>query len=345
MSGLICAPTWRFELADYVAAVAVDPSGDRVAAGSLAGDGVVADAATGEVLFKLADHPMGITTLAWSRSGDHLAAGGQDGMVRIVDRDLREIAAIATGAWVQRVAWSPDGQFLAIASGKHVIVAGTDGTVTHRYAPLASTVTDLAWAPNSGRVGAIAYGGITWFEVSDPGLEPTVMFEWKGSLLGLAVAPNGRWACAGSQDATVHLWKLWSGDELSMSGYAAKIERLVFSPEGQWLAVGCLGGLTMWDFSGKGPSGRAPASGDIHDRHIEAIVWQRDGGRLVTGCAAGRLVLWRRPRKARDQMRPLDIDDAGDDGPAGVAQLAWPRVDALFVARADGTVERRPVSG
>jgi WD40 repeat protein len=167
------------------------------------------------------------------------------------------------------------------------------------------------------------------------------MFEWKGSLLGLAVSPNGRWACAGSQDATVHLWKLWSGDELSMSGYAAKVERLAFSPEGQWLAVGCLGGLTVWDFSGKGPSGRAPASGDVHDRHIEAIVWQRDGGRLVTGCAAGRLVIWRRPRKPRDQMRPLDVDD----GDGGVAQLAWPRVDALFVARADGTVERRPISG
>lgn len=338
---MIGSTTWTVELADYVSALAVDPGGELVAAGSLAGDGLVADAATGEVRGKLADRPLGISTLAWTRSGDRLAIGGQDGVVRIVDRDLAEIGRVSCGAWVQRVAWSPEGHRLAIAAGKQVVVTDPAGAPTHQYPSLPSTVTDVAWTPNGERLGAVAYGGLAWYQPSADTDALADVFEWKGSLLGLAIAPNARWACAGSQDATVHLWKLWSGDELSMSGYPAKVERLAFSPEGQWLAVGCLGGLTVWDFSGKGPSGRAPASGDAHDRHIEAIAWQRDGGRLITGCAAGRLALWRRPRKPREEMRPLDLDE----GPAGVSQLAWPRLDTLVVGRADGTVERRAVGG
>lgn len=336
---MIGAPVWRAELGDYVSALATDAAGSLVAAGSLAGDSVVLDAATGEVLAKLPDHPLGVSALAWSQG--RVATGGQDGVVRIVDEAFAEVAVITTEGWVQRLAWSHDGRFLAIAAGKRVIVADGSGAVVHRYPTLASTVTDLAWSADGRRVGACAYGGLTWFEPEQPEPEPARRFEWKGSLLGLAIAPGGRWACAGSQDASVHLWKLWSGDELSMSGYPAKIERLVFSPEGQWLAVGCLGGLTVWDFSGKGPSGRAPASGEAHDRHIDAIAWQRDGGRLVTGCAAGRIALWPRPRKPREQLRPLDTDDAE----AGVSQLAWPRLDALLVGRGDGTVERRAISG
>jgi WD40 repeat protein len=339
---MIGGSDWRLELGDYVSTLAVHPGGSLVAAGSLGGDGVLVESATGRLVAKLPEHPFGIATLAWSRTGHLLATGGHDGVVRIVDSEGRALAATHVGGWVACVRWSPtDDDLLAIAAGKHVLVMSSDGSVVHRYPALPSTVTDLAWTGNGERVGAAAYGGLGWYDPSQQSDELADVFEWKGSLLGLAVSPNGRWACAGSQDATVHLWKLWSGDELSMSGYAAKIERLAFSPEGQWLAVGCLGGLTVWDFSGKGPSGRAPASGDAHDRHIEAIVWQRDGGRLITGCAAGRLVLWRRPRKARDEMRPLDVEQ----GETGVSQLAWPRVDALYVGRADGTVERRSVGG
>lgn len=341
---MIGAPAWRLELTDYVSCVATDPGGSVVACGSLGGDGLVADATSGQVVAKLPHHTFGFSSLAWSRTGERLASGGQDGVVHVLGQGGAEIAAVETGAWVQRVSWSPSGRQLAIASGKHVLVADAGGTVTHRYPALPSTVTDIAWSPNGERLAAVAYGGLAWYDPSGPAEELTDVFEWKGSLLGLAMSPNGRWACAGSQDSTVHLWSVPSGDELSMSGYPAKIERLVFSPEGQWLAVGCLGGLTVWDFSGRGPSGRAPASGDEHARHIEATAWQRDGGRLVTGCGGGRLALWRRPRKARESMRP--IDTAGvDDGSAGVSQLAWPRVDTLLVGRADGTVERRPIGG
>lgn len=336
---MIGDPLWNVELGDYVSALAVDASGGLAAAGSLAGDGIVADVATGDVVAKLPEHPFGTSAVAWADG--RLATGGQDGVVRVLDAAFTEVSSVAVGGWVQRLAWSPDGHHLAAAAGRHVVVIDRGGAVAHRYPALTSTVTDLAWTDDGRRIGACAYGGIAWFEPQRQESEAARTFEWKGSLLGLAIAPSGRWACAGSQDSSVHLWKLWSGDELSMSGYPAKIERLVFSPESQWLAVGCLGGLTVWDFSGKGPSGRAPASGEEHDRHIDAIVWQRDGGRLVTGCAAGRLALWRRPRKPRELLRPIDTHD----GEAGVSALAWPRVDTLVVGRADGTIERRAVGG
>jgi hypothetical protein len=61
---------------------------------------------------------------------------------------------------------------------------------------------------------------------------------------------TGKWACGGAQDATVHIWRLWSGRDLSMIGYPTKIEHLGFRDDGRWLAVGCMGDLTVRDFRG-----------------------------------------------------------------------------------------------
>ncbi len=51
-------PAWRAALDDHVEALAWSPDGTRLAAGSLAGDAVLLDAA-GDVTAKLASHPIG----------------------------------------------------------------------------------------------------------------------------------------------------------------------------------------------------------------------------------------------------------------------------------------------
>jgi WD40 repeat protein len=206
---------------------------------------------------------------------------------------------------------------------------------------VSSTITDVAWSPNGKRVGVTAYGGIAWYDPDVERPDPIRFYAWKGSLLGLALSPDGKWACAGSQDASIHLWRLWSADELSMSGYPAKIERLAFRDDSRWMATACLGEVSIWDFSRRGPRGTAPASGDAHDRHIETLAWEPGGERLVTGGPDGRLVLWPSPRRQRQTLRPLDISIAH----AGVSRIAWlPDATALVVGRDDGSVEARAIT-
>lgn len=332
---------WELDLGDFVATVAPSPDGELVAVGSLAGDALLVRVADGELIAKLHDHSFGVAAAAWSPDGTTLAIGGHDSTVRLYDATGIERAVVASEGWATALAWSPTDDLLAIGAGRTMQLVDSTGQLMRRHDPVTSTITAVAWSPNGRRVGVTAYGGIAWYDPDVDRTDPTRFYAWKGSLLGLALSPDGKWACAGSQDASIHLWRLWSADELSMSGYPAKIERLAFRDDSRWMATVCLGELSIWDFSGRGPRGSAPASGEAHERHIETLAWQPDGNRLVTGGPDGRLVLWPSPRRQRETLRPLDVSI----GDTGVSRIAWSHgTSGLVIGRDDGRVEARSVS-
>lgn len=332
--------SWRSALADWVEVVVPSPSGEVAAIGSLAGDAVVVDLRTGDVIATLADHAMGVLATAWSPDGSTLAVGGQDGAVRRYGGDGRTLGEAALGGWVAALAWSPDGRYLAAAAGRRVHLLDGTGAAT-ALEEQTSTVTALAWSADGSRLGVAAYGGVRWYEPDRlPDTAPARSMAWKGSLLSLVTAPDGRWACSGAQDNSIHLWRLWSGDDLQMSGYPSKVEHLAFHHDSRWMAAACLGEVTVWDFGGKGPAGRAPATGEGHDRHITAIGWQPGGDLLASAGADGRVALWPSPRRAGQTLRAAAVADHD----TSASTLAWlPTGDGLLVGRADGAVELLPV--
>ena len=340
MPGLTFGPTtsWSLELADHVSAMAVSPDGRRIAIGSLAGEVVVVDAADGSVEAKLPDHPLGVLDVAWSADGATIATGGQDGMLRVCDARGATVTEHDLGAWVLQVTWSPRGT-LAAAAGKVLsVVAGDE---LRSALPVSSTISALAWSDNGTRVGVASYGGISWFDVDRARLDlPARRHDFKGSPLALALAPTGKWACAGYQDSSIHLWRLWSGDELTMSGYPAKIELLGFRSDGRWLASACLGELTWWDFGGKGPKGTAPAVGTAHTSRVTWLAWQPDGSALASGDPSGAVLLWPSPTSSRQDVAPSDVLD----GTSAVAASSWtPDGTGVVVGRHDGTVSMHRV--
>ncbi|CAN5518236.1 PD40 domain-containing protein [soil metagenome] len=342
MPRVIGPVSWRTDLADYVAALEVAPHGQLVVAGSLSGDALLLDTGDGRVVAKLTGHAFGVLSAAWSPDGGAVAVGGHDGTVHLYGPSGIRLASHVLDGWVAALEWSPDGSMLAAAAGRSLALIPRAGGRPHRFEPVASTVTAVAWAVNGKRVGATAYGGVTWYDPDAvPSAEPVRTYPWKGSLLSLVMSPCGKWACGGAQDASVHLWKLWSGDDLSMSGYPAKLEHLAFRHDGRWMATACLGEITVWDFGGKGPAGSRPAAGEEHARHISSLTWEPGGARLLTGAADGQVILWPSPRKQGQQLTPLDVCDVGGE----VACVTWlPDADGFVVARADGPVECRALA-
>jgi hypothetical protein len=57
----------------------------------------------------------------------------------------------------------------------------------------------------------------------------------------------------------LHGWRLFDGQHIRMSGYAARVMSLSWSAGGQWLATSVATRLVLWPFHGKdGPMGKTP---------------------------------------------------------------------------------------
>ena len=85
----------------------------------------------GEELWRWADHPDEIQSLAWSPDGKTLATGCRDRWIRLWDGNTGK--ALGTlrghGIWVTGLAFSPDGKRLVACAGAHPLVPGRHNEV------------------------------------------------------------------------------------------------------------------------------------------------------------------------------------------------------------------------
>ena len=73
--------------------------------------------------------------------------------------------------------------------------------------------------------------------LGEHGLGPGRELRYDGPLLSLAVSPAGNLVAAGCQDETIHLWEVGNADaDFSGGGYAEKVQIVVWSPCGNYLA-------------------------------------------------------------------------------------------------------------
>lgn len=316
------------EVGDYVSTLRWSRGGDHLAIGSLDGTVTIIDD-DGDVQHPPV-HPFGVTAVAWSPTADLLATGGQDGTARLWSvNDAAVVGEVSARGWCGALAWRPDGVEVAAAVGSEVIRMAPDGSEVVRHGNHPSTVACLGYTPDGRHLGVGMYGGIWWYQGDT---RPTKRFDWKGSLLTLAIAPNGKWACSGNQDASVHCWRLWTGDELTMNGYPAKVEHLAWDGRSRLLAVGNLGEVTVWDFAGKGPRGSRPRQLDGHARRVVDVAFQPLTTLLASAGADGRLCLWDPSAARRHLLSSVQFDEE-------IACIAWsPAGDEIAVGMADGRV-------
>ncbi len=125
--------------------------------------------------------------------------------------------------------------------------------------------------------------------------EPVRELRWKGSLLALAVSPDGSFLTTGAQDQSVHIWRTKSGEDLEMSGFPSKVKSLAFRPDGKKLVTASGHFLVVWDFTGGGPGGK---KGVVLEGHVAPVSDVTYVSRAVASPeiasvgADGRLCLW-----------------------------------------------------
>ncbi|HEY8933212.1 MAG TPA: WD40 repeat domain-containing protein [Rariglobus sp.] len=304
---------WAAQLDDYVIDLGWSADGARLAAAASSGPVSLFAAADG-ARTDLPGHDDGANCLAWHPSQPLLATGGQDAKVKLWDATTAQHTAAAEvgGAWIEHLAWSPDGAKLAAAAGRHLAFLRGDGSTLHTFKPAPKTISAIAWQPAGGCLASAYFGGVCLWDADD--FIAQKEFHYANGIHALVWSPDNRWLVSGNQDPSVHLWLPDSNDEFHMSGYEGKVKDLSFDRDSHWLATGGGQDACLWDCTGAGPEGREPVMLP-HEAKVCAVAFQHAHGLLATASADGVLQLWspERPKPLRATVKM----------PVPATKLAW----------------------
>jgi len=274
--------------------------------------------------------------LASVSDGKRILTAGDDGTVAATGAEGAPTILVtdAKRRWIDHLAIGPEGA-VAWSAGRDAFVATPKGAERRFEAP--STVGGLAFAPKGLRLAIAHYHGVTlWFpNAVQAAPEPLV---WKGSHVGVAFSPDGRFLVTAMQEPALHGWRLADGNNMRMSGYAAKVRSMSWLADGKGLATSGANQLVVWPFQGKdGPMGKQPAAfapaGHLiatvacHPREAAAAVGYENGMMMLVRLGDGAEVLARRPGDAPVSALAWNATGSAlafgtEDGEAGIIDLA-----------------------
>ena len=249
-------------LADYASAVvgvAISRDGRRLAAAT----------ATGVVVRDLPDGPptlvpvpgVVVSAVAWTADGQHLAVGGEDGAVRLVD--------------------------LAGPAGNAVrLPEGLSGQEDQGY------VNDLAVDPTGDRLAAAGQDGtVAVWDLTRPQQPALVMRGGDGATTAVAFSADGRWLATGTGESNVvRVWGTGTDDDpLVLRGHRGTVWGVAFSPDGLRVVSGSSdGSVRFWD-----PAlGGSPAIVHAGEAATRGFASDRSGRLLVTGTEDAAVRVW-----------------------------------------------------
>ena len=290
---------WSAAVGDYAIAGGWTLCGEALAVGDAAGGVYAFDGKSGTSAWtRQGAHDGGVLAMAIHPSGTTFATAGQDGRVLVwnaAEGQVKQAIDVGSG-WVENVAWSPDGQWLAASCSRQVCAYGADGGEVWRSDDHPSTVSAIAWS-SAGELATACYCRVAFFDV--PTGELRQKLEWQGSLVSMVLSPDGDIVACGSQDNSVHFWRRSTGHDSMMSGYPAKPSALAFDDTATLLATGGGDAVTVWSFRGRGPEGTRPGVLKRHAQPVTTLAFARRGMRLASAARDGAVVVWSLKRNGK----------------------------------------------
>jgi len=282
---------WSAVVDDYAIAGGWIPDGKVFLVGDASGGVYAFDGGIGSTVWThQGAHEGGLLSLDIHPSGAKFATVGQDGRVLIwgvAEGKVRNITEVGKG-WVENVAWSPDGQWLAVSCSRKVHVYDAEGRESWHSDDHPSTVSAIAWS-SKGELATACYGRVTFFDASNG--ETLQLLEWKGSLISMVLSPDGEVVACGCQDNSVHFWRRSTEEDSQLTGYLGKPSSLAFDDTSTLLATGGGDVVTVWSFSEEGPEDTMPGVFALHRESITALAFTHEM-RLASGGRDGSVVIW-----------------------------------------------------
>ena len=189
------------------------------------------------------------------------------------------------------VAWSPDGQTLAVGTSLGINYYNTSTLQLIRFTQSTAWVRSLAYSPDGTILASGGYDPLVRLYRAGDG---TLLAQLKGHtawVRSVAFSPNGKLLASASDDNTVRLWDMPDGqlDHILNNGLDG-VRTLAFSPDGSILATGGVDNvIRFWQVS----DGKLLRELKGSTGWIRALAFSPDGQWLASGGFDHEVHLWR----------------------------------------------------
>jgi Tol biopolymer transport system component len=248
------------------------------------------DIATGKAVRQFTD-PVGRPDRR--ESNFHSVAFSPDGKLLAASDLIWDVASgrvVYRSPWpVSTIAFAPGGQVMAVASyhagqGPIRLCEVPTGNVLHEFAAGERFTRCLDFSADGKRLVSCADQRVHVWDAAT-GKELRRFGGSEGTLMGVALSPDGRMAASASSgyqdssDGVVQLWEIATGKERRrFSGHRSSVKAVTFSPDGKLLVSAGYRDLTalVWDVTGQ-PGGGASLAAPLTRDEREAL-WTDLGG-------------------------------------------------------------------
>ena len=262
-------------LSDYVKAIAWSPSRPLLAACTSAGEVALWD--SHKLTLLQPGDGLSMDCLGFSPDGQFLAAGGQNGRVKIWQLQPMENRLVASwewgSAWIDQLAWSPVDNVLAIAVGRQVRRWSADIKLSKLNFE-SSSVLGLAWHPQGQLLAVSGHKSVKVWNLLNDKIDGSL--EVPGASLCPAWTGDGKYLASGNLDRTLSVMEWGNPPPWLMQGFPGKVSHIAWSEltssGAPLLAAACSGGIAVWQRDATGDNWHSTIL-EAHQGYIKAIAW------------------------------------------------------------------------
>jgi WD40 repeat protein/serine/threonine protein kinase len=300
---------------DNVFGVAFSPDGHQIASASAdktvrIWDATPVEGEAGLEYRTLRGHTGAVTDVAFHpKDGRTLASADTDGRVRVWDfRSGQNLGILpeSPSAFRLRVAYSPDGRRLAVASGDRPDVKVWDVATAKAICTFGGHDRDalcVAFSLDGRHVASAGFDFTVrvWDATTGKEIQGLKGHDWP--VHGVAFSPDGRHLASCSADSTVRVWDRTTVQELRVlePRHAARVYGVAFSRDGERLASASWDRtIKVWD------TATWKLLHDVHDSlgaAAQCVAFGPDRRRLAWGSTDSTVKVWDGPGTATHVLR------------------------------------------
>lgn len=264
----------------------------------------------------------GILSSAFNTSNNTLLVGGQNGSIKIYNKDGELNQLKMPALWVDHIKCSPDGAYFIAAAGPYVSLFKATGELVWTFEGHEASVNAVQWLDEHTFYTA-CFGAVRKFKINNDYAITTL--RWPTSLISLKVSPNERFIACGTQESKIHFWPMpYEVDtDFEMSGYEGKVKHLDFSYDSRWMATHSSNQLILWKMEGQGPIGQEPIIYVGNEGKIQSLAFQHKSSLIASGDNHG-LLAFSDPSYKRVPIGTINLGSP-------LTSLAWSALDEQLI--------------